>query len=66
MLDIGAGAGSYALIHLQNRGLAVTALDVSRDATEVCREWGCRGARVMDVRELDVGSDRYRAFIVIS
>ena len=39
ILDIGAGAGSHSLI-LQSRGLDVTALDLSEDAVQCCRERG--------------------------
>jgi SAM-dependent methyltransferase len=57
VLDLGCGAGSYALF-LEARGLSVTAIDSSPGAIEVCRERGCRDARVADIDHLpsDVGA----------
>ena len=48
VLDVGAGSGLHALA-LQNRGGAVTALDISPDAVAIMRARGVR-----DVREGDV------------
>ncbi len=41
VLDVGSGAGRHSL-YLQDRGLDVTALDVSPLASEVCRRRGVR------------------------
>ena len=47
VLDFGAGAGQHALA-LQERGLEVTAIDISPRAAALCRERGVRDAQVMD------------------
>lgn len=64
VLDLGCGPGSYAL-YLQDRGLAVTAADLSPGAIRVCRERGCLDARVLDVRDLDLPDATYRSIIVM-
>lgn len=64
VLDLGAGAGSYAL-HLQERGLEVTAIDSSPGAIRVCGERGCRNAEVMDIRDLHLPDGKYRSIIVM-
>jgi SAM-dependent methyltransferase len=53
VLDLGAGAGRHSL-HLQDLGHAVTAVDVSPGAVEVCRARGIRDARLADLRKLTV------------
>ena len=45
VLDVGAGAGQYALA-LQQRGIAVTALERSAGAVSVCRQRGLRDVRL--------------------
>jgi SAM-dependent methyltransferase len=50
VLDLGCGAGRVAL-YLQERGLDVTAVDVSPGAVEVCRARGVRDARVGDLND---------------
>lgn len=50
VLDLGCGAGRAAL-HFQAAGLAVTAVDTSPGAVEVCRRRGVRDARLGDVNE---------------
>jgi SAM-dependent methyltransferase len=48
VLDLGCGAGSYTRF-LEDRGVSVTAIDASPGAIAVCRERGCRDARVADM-----------------
>lgn len=48
VLDCGAGAGPHSLV-LQERGLSVTAIDLSREAVEVMTRRGVRDARHADV-----------------
>jgi 2-polyprenyl-3-methyl-5-hydroxy-6-metoxy-1,4-benzoquinol methylase len=48
VLDIGAGAGSHSLA-IQDRGLAVTSVDISAKAVQVMRERGCKDAIIGDV-----------------
>lgn len=44
VLDVGAGSGVHSLV-LQEKGLAVTAIDISRDAVAVMMRRGVIGAR---------------------
>jgi SAM-dependent methyltransferase len=60
VLDVGAGGGRIALA-LQERGLAVTALDVSPGAIEVCR---ARGVRETFVGTIDQHRGEYDTFVL--
>lgn len=48
ILDVGCGAGRMSL-HLQKRGLKVTAIDISPRIVDLARERGVKDARVVDV-----------------
>jgi SAM-dependent methyltransferase len=50
VLDLGCGAGRHAL-HLQQRGYAVTAIDMSPGAVAVCRARGLRDVRLGDLTD---------------
>lgn len=60
VLDVGAGGGRIALA-LQERGLDVTALDVSAGAIEVCR---LRGVRNTVHGTVDAHQGRYDTFVL--
>ncbi len=51
VLDIGCGAGRYALF-LQERGHEVVGIDISPLAIEVCRRRGFRDARVLSIDDV--------------
>lgn len=61
VLDAGCGAGSHAL-YLQEKGLDVTAIDVSPGAIEVCTGRGVHKAKVEDL--LDV-SEKYDTILLL-
>jgi SAM-dependent methyltransferase len=50
VLDLGAGAGRAGL-YLQERGVPVTAVDVSPGAVDVCRRRGLADARLGDLND---------------
>ncbi|SHI51829.1 class I SAM-dependent methyltransferase [Flavobacterium terrae] len=52
ILDVGCGAGSHAL-YLQEKGLDVTAIDISQNAIEACTLRGVQKAFVADILNVD-------------
>ena len=62
VLDVGCGAGSHALYLQNERGLEVTAIDLSVKAIEVCHLRGIRSARVQNV--LDT-SEKYDTLLLL-
>jgi SAM-dependent methyltransferase len=60
VLDVGAGGGRFA-VALQARGIAVTALDISAGAVEVCRAHGVRDTALTTV---DRHTGRYDTFLL--
>jgi SAM-dependent methyltransferase len=55
VLDVGAGAGAHALV-LQERGLEVTAVDISVGAVEVMKARGVRSVRQENLFGLEEGA----------
>lgn len=64
VLDVGCGAGRYAL-YLQEQGREVVGIDVSPLAIEVCRRRGLREARAMSVEEVDASLGRFDSVIML-
>ncbi|MDG4821931.1 class I SAM-dependent methyltransferase [Asanoa sp. WMMD1127] len=64
VLDIGVGAGRIAL-ELQQRGVAVTGLDVSAGAIEVSRKRGVRDLVLATVDEHAAVGPRYDTFLLL-
>jgi SAM-dependent methyltransferase len=62
VLDLGCGPGSYALF-LQERGCEVVAVDSSPGAIKVCRERGCRDARVAAMDDVDAALGCFDAIV---
>lgn len=50
ILDVGCGAGSHSL-YLQERGLDVKAIDISKGAIKVCKKRGLQNAEVKNLLE---------------
>ncbi|HUR07668.1 MAG TPA: methyltransferase domain-containing protein [Nonomuraea sp.] len=64
VLDIGAGGGRAARA-LLDRGHAVTAIDISRGALEVCRQQGIQSAVLATVDEHATTGARYDSFLLL-
>jgi len=54
VLDVGAGSGLHSLV-LQDRGLAVTSIDISPHAVEIMKRRGVKDAHCADVFEFQGG-----------
>ncbi len=52
ILDVGCGAGSHSL-YLQEKGLEVTAIDISENAIKACRLRGLTTTRVENILDLE-------------
>ncbi|HEY4853509.1 MAG TPA: class I SAM-dependent methyltransferase [Streptosporangiaceae bacterium] len=64
VIDIGCGAGRFALA-LQERGIAVTALDISPGAVEVSRRRGVRDVVLASAQEGAVGRGAYDTLLLM-
>ena len=64
VLDIGCGAGRYAL-YLQQRGHDVVGVDISPLAIEVCRRRGLRDARVLSIDDISTDLGMFGTIIMM-
>lgn len=62
-LDVGCGAGSHSL-YLQNNGIDVTAIDISKNAIEACKLRGIKKAYAQDVMNLQQ-SDKFDTILLL-
>lgn len=63
ILDVGCGAGSHSL-YLQEKGLEVTAIDISENAIKACKLRGLKNARVQNILDLDV-QEKYDTILLL-
>ncbi|WP_442787377.1 class I SAM-dependent methyltransferase [Flavobacterium suncheonense] len=63
ILDVGCGAGSHAL-YLQEKGLDVTAIDISENAIKACKLRGVQNCKVSNVLDLDV-SEKFETILLL-
>jgi len=64
VLDVGCGAGRYALF-LQQRGREVVAIDASPLAVEVCRRRGLRDVRLLTLEQIDATLGRFDTVLML-
>ena len=62
VLDVGCGAGSHAL-YLQEKGIDVTAIDISANAIKACELRGLKNAKVQDIMQLE--GDKFDTILLL-
>jgi SAM-dependent methyltransferase len=62
ILDVGCGAGSHSL-YLQEKGFAVTAIDISPKAIKACQLRGLQNARVQNL--LDLENEKFDTILLL-
>lgn len=62
ILDVGCGAGSHSL-YLQEKGLELTAIDISPSAINACELRGVKNAKVQNV--LDLENDKFDTILLL-
>ncbi len=63
ILDVGCGAGSHSL-YLQEKGLEVTAIDISENAIKACKLRGLKNAQIQNILDLDV-QEKYDTILLL-
>lgn len=63
ILDGGCGAGRY-ILYFQKRGFDVTGIDISPLAVKVCKERGCKKAKVMDLKHPQFPKEKFDTIIL--
>jgi len=53
ILDVGCGAGSHSLYLQNEKNLAVTSIDISKNAIKACQLRGLKNAKVQNILELE-------------
>lgn len=62
ILDVGCGAGSHSL-YLQEKGLDVTAIDISPSVIKACELRGVKNAKVQNILDLD--NDKFDTILLL-
>jgi SAM-dependent methyltransferase len=62
VLDVGCGAGSHSL-YLQEKGLEVTAIDISPSAIKACELRGIKNAKVQNI--LNIENDKFDTILLL-
>jgi SAM-dependent methyltransferase len=62
VLDIGCGAGSHALF-LQNKGMTVKAIDISKGAIETCVKRGLKDVKIENI--WDLHNEKYDTILAL-
>ncbi|MFM7018990.1 class I SAM-dependent methyltransferase [Flavobacterium sp.] len=62
ILDVGCGAGSHSL-YLQEKGLEVTAIDISSNTIKACELRGIKMARVQNI--LDLENEKFDTILLL-
>lgn len=64
VLDVGCGAGSHAL-YLQEKGIEVTAIDISENAVKACKLRGLNNVLVQNVLDLETENHQYDTILLL-
>jgi cyclopropane fatty-acyl-phospholipid synthase-like methyltransferase len=62
ILDVGCGAGSHSL-YLQEKGFAITSIDISENAIKACQLRGLYNARVQNI--LDIENEKFDTILLL-